>query len=353
MSATIPPPSPGDAGRRSARSSARRPHRGDLHRFGRRRQDHHRGGARHGGRPPRAPGLRRHHRPGPPAGRRHGPRGAHRHPRTGRRALARGAVGDDARHQVDLRRPRADATPETPEQAEAILDNRFYRNISGSLSGTQEYMAMEKLYELHDEERLRPRRGRHAAHPQRPRLPRRAAPAHPLPRPPALPGPGDADPRPGPGGQRGRPDLPPHDLAGRRRPRSSQDAIAFFAAFDGMEAGLPRAGRRRWPRCSRADDDRVRARHGPPTRRRRGGHVLRRQARRGRHRRAGPDRQPGAPPLRGGDHRPPCAPPDRGAARAPPSRPFATNLADFAAAGRHRGRPPRRAHRHASPRHRW
>ena len=35
------------------------------------------------------------------------------------------------------------------EQAERILANRFYRNISGALSGTQEYMAMEKLYELH------------------------------------------------------------------------------------------------------------------------------------------------------------------------------------------------------------
>ncbi|HXH58489.1 ArsA family ATPase [Iamia sp.] len=34
------------------------------------------------------------------------------------------------------------------EQAERILSNRFYRNISGALSGTQEYMAMEKLYEL-------------------------------------------------------------------------------------------------------------------------------------------------------------------------------------------------------------
>ena len=34
-------------------------------------------------------------------------------------------------------------------QARRILDNRFYRNISGALSGTQEYMAMEKLYELH------------------------------------------------------------------------------------------------------------------------------------------------------------------------------------------------------------
>jgi anion-transporting ArsA/GET3 family ATPase len=39
----------------------------------------------------------------------------------------------------------------TPEQGERILANGFYRNISGALSGTQEYMAMEKLYELHDE----------------------------------------------------------------------------------------------------------------------------------------------------------------------------------------------------------
>jgi anion-transporting ArsA/GET3 family ATPase len=37
----------------------------------------------------------------------------------------------------------------SPEQAERILGNRFYKNISGALSGTQEYMAMEKLYELH------------------------------------------------------------------------------------------------------------------------------------------------------------------------------------------------------------
>jgi anion-transporting ArsA/GET3 family ATPase len=36
------------------------------------------------------------------------------------------------------------------EQAAGILSNRFYRNLAGALSGTQEYMAMEKLYELHD-----------------------------------------------------------------------------------------------------------------------------------------------------------------------------------------------------------
>jgi anion-transporting ArsA/GET3 family ATPase len=36
----------------------------------------------------------------------------------------------------------------TPEQAESILANRLYKNLAGALSGTQEYMAMEKLYEL-------------------------------------------------------------------------------------------------------------------------------------------------------------------------------------------------------------
>ncbi|MFI5046588.1 MAG: ArsA family ATPase [Acidimicrobiia bacterium] len=39
-------------------------------------------------------------------------------------------------------------------QAQRILDNAFYRNIAGSLSGTQEYMATEKLYELHATERF-------------------------------------------------------------------------------------------------------------------------------------------------------------------------------------------------------
>jgi anion-transporting ArsA/GET3 family ATPase len=41
-----------------------------------------------------------------------------------------------------------------PAQAQRIYGNRFYRNISGRLSGTQEYMAMEKLYELHEESRF-------------------------------------------------------------------------------------------------------------------------------------------------------------------------------------------------------
>ncbi|MET0143678.1 MAG: ArsA-related P-loop ATPase [Ilumatobacteraceae bacterium] len=40
------------------------------------------------------------------------------------------------------------------DQAERILGNAFYRNISGSLSGTQEYMAAETLHQLHGDERF-------------------------------------------------------------------------------------------------------------------------------------------------------------------------------------------------------
>ena len=36
----------------------------------------------------------------------------------------------------------------TPEQAQSIHANRLYQNLASALSGTQEYMAMEKLYEL-------------------------------------------------------------------------------------------------------------------------------------------------------------------------------------------------------------
>lgn len=40
------------------------------------------------------------------------------------------------------------------EQAARIRSNLFYRNISGALSGTQEYMAAEKLFELHEDARF-------------------------------------------------------------------------------------------------------------------------------------------------------------------------------------------------------
>ena len=43
---------------------------------------------------------------------------------------------------------------DNPEQAERILANRFYRNVAGSLSGTQEYMAAERLHSLHADPRF-------------------------------------------------------------------------------------------------------------------------------------------------------------------------------------------------------
>lgn len=39
-------------------------------------------------------------------------------------------------------------------QAERIVENRFYRNIAGSMSGTQEYMASEALHRLHGDDRF-------------------------------------------------------------------------------------------------------------------------------------------------------------------------------------------------------
>jgi len=39
-------------------------------------------------------------------------------------------------------------------QADRIVENRFYRNLAGALSGTQEYMASEALHELHGDERF-------------------------------------------------------------------------------------------------------------------------------------------------------------------------------------------------------
>lgn len=47
---------------------------------------------------------------------------------------------------------RQHATDEA--QAERIVANAFYRNMAGSLSGTQEYMAAETLHQLHGDERF-------------------------------------------------------------------------------------------------------------------------------------------------------------------------------------------------------
>jgi anion-transporting ArsA/GET3 family ATPase len=43
---------------------------------------------------------------------------------------------------------------EDDAQLERILSNPFYRNMAGAMSGTQEYMAAEKLHELHGDDRF-------------------------------------------------------------------------------------------------------------------------------------------------------------------------------------------------------
>jgi anion-transporting ArsA/GET3 family ATPase len=41
-----------------------------------------------------------------------------------------------------------------PATRDRILDNRIYQQLSSALAGSQEYMAMEKLYEIHAEDRF-------------------------------------------------------------------------------------------------------------------------------------------------------------------------------------------------------
>jgi anion-transporting ArsA/GET3 family ATPase len=65
---------------------------------------------------------------------------------------ARSGVGPGELHamMLDMRRTFDEMvqTHTTPDRAEAILANPFYQTISSSFSGTQEYMAMEKLGQL-------------------------------------------------------------------------------------------------------------------------------------------------------------------------------------------------------------
>ena len=77
-------------------------------------------------------------------------------------ALGLGELGNDAQPvtgvegelwacMLDARRTFDDTVrryASSPAQAERILSNRFYRNVAGSMGGTQEYMATERLYEL-------------------------------------------------------------------------------------------------------------------------------------------------------------------------------------------------------------
>ena len=74
-----------------------------------------------------------------------------------------------------------------PDRAAQILANPFYQSLSSSFSGTQEYMAMEKLGQLRRADAVGPDRGGHPAEPVRAGFPGRAAAAGPVPRRPADP----------------------------------------------------------------------------------------------------------------------------------------------------------------------
>ena len=67
-----------------------------------------------------------------------------------RRVEVPGAPGELHAMMLDMKRTFDDVVTahSTPERAQAILDNPFYQALSSSFSGTQEYMAMEKLGQL-------------------------------------------------------------------------------------------------------------------------------------------------------------------------------------------------------------
>ncbi|PWW21698.1 arsenite efflux ATP-binding protein ArsA [Geodermatophilus normandii] len=67
-----------------------------------------------------------------------------------RRVDVPGATGELHAMMLDMKRTFDDivVAHSTPERAEQILANPFYQTLSSSFSGTQEYMAMEKLGQL-------------------------------------------------------------------------------------------------------------------------------------------------------------------------------------------------------------
>ncbi len=67
-----------------------------------------------------------------------------------RRVDVPGAEGELHAMMLDMKRTFDDvvAAHSAPDRAQQILDNPFYQTLSSSFSGTQEYMAMEKLGQL-------------------------------------------------------------------------------------------------------------------------------------------------------------------------------------------------------------
>ena len=173
----------------------------------------------------------------------------------------------------------------SPEKARQILENPFYVALSSSFAGTQEYMAMEKLGQLHarrpPRRHLRPDRRRHPAVALGAGLPRRARAALELPRRPVHPaaagagaGPGPADDgRARPDHQRARPRSSAPRCCATCRPswrpstRSSAASASApqktFAAAPGRRHGVPRRGRARAGRAARGGVLRRAAQRGP------------------------------------------------------------------------------------------
>ena len=181
-----------DAGRRRpARRPRHRHHR--LLRLRRRRQDHDVRRARAARRRARPQGRGAHHRPGPPAGPVDGHRGARQHAPAGRAASTPADGGSLDAMMLDMKRTFDEVVESqaTPEKAKQILENPFYIALSSSFAGTQEYMAMEKLGQIHrDAQRgreLRPDRRGHPAVAVGAGLPRRPRAALELPRRPVHP----------------------------------------------------------------------------------------------------------------------------------------------------------------------
>src|SRR4051794_3389831 len=130
--------------------------RGDLHlRGGRRRgQDLDVGGNRARRRSPRPQGGRADHRSGEAACECLGLERLGNEPR-----LVRAVEGEGELWAMMLDPKRTfDELVETyasdARTRDAVLTNRIYKELSSAVSGSQEYMAMEKLYELHMEERF-------------------------------------------------------------------------------------------------------------------------------------------------------------------------------------------------------
>ena len=185
----------------------------------------------------------------------------------------------------------------SPEKAQQILGNPFYVALSSSFAGTQEYMAMEKLGQIHRQARgrrqLRPDRGRHPAVALGAGLPRRPRAALALPRRPLHP----AAARAGPGA--GAAD---DGRGGADHRRADQDPRHPGAARHADLRGGVRHPLRRVPRAGRVDvraaagrPDGVPGRGGAGAGRAARGGVLRRAARGGRDAAGRSRRQPGEP----------------------------------------------------------